>query len=179
VSKWDILINSRKKVTRRIPAAQDEWWSWEDDLLWPPLSLWTQLWKGWTSQMFLIEFKSNDNPRATFSLPMSLQICQQNGACSLQHCSLHMKTNTYIIVCWFSYAPHHEDMVEWRYSSLHSQTMHYMASFMPWPLCSRERRPSINRIGGQDRFRPDLDETAKINISAPTRNWTHILHFRA
>jgi hypothetical protein len=80
-----------------------------------------------------------------------------------------MKTNTYITVYWFSYPQHHEDIVEWRYSSLHSQPRHYMASFMPWPLCPRERGPSINWMG-QVRVRADLDETAKKNISAPRRN---------
>jgi hypothetical protein len=65
------------------------------------------------------------------------------------------------------------------YSSTHSEPRHYMVSFMPWPLCPRERDRSTHWIGGQVRVRADLNETAKKNISAPTRNWTHILHFRA
>jgi hypothetical protein len=45
--------------------------------------------------------------------------------------------------------------------------MHYMVSFMPWPLCPREGGPSIHWIGGQVRFRADLDQTSKEKYLCP------------
>jgi hypothetical protein len=98
MSKWEILVNNSKQVTRCIPAPQDEQCGREDGLLWPPLSLRIQLWKRWTSQVFLIEFKSNDNPWPTIPLPMSLQISQHNEACSLQHCSLDKYIHNCLLV---------------------------------------------------------------------------------
>jgi hypothetical protein len=177
VSKWETLANNSKQVTRCIPAAQDKQWSREDGLLWPPLSLRTQLCKGWTSQMFLIEFKSNDNPGTAISLPMSLQICQQNGACSLQRCPLHMKRNARLSP---GSVTHHIMKTWWsRDTAPFILTLGVTWSASCPGHSAQGKGPSIHWIEGQVGLRADLDEIAKNYTSAPTRNWTHILHFRA